>query len=106
MTQYVQEKVAKMENPVVAWVLVSLILMLSCVYAYFVNGTIQNIVEAKDLRAKISAVTSSNGSLEAQYLAEKSSVDLAYAHSLGMVAGEGATVYIAKKSDTSISFNR
>ena len=48
MTQYVQEKVEKMENSVVAWVFLSLIITLSCVYAYFLNGTIQNIVEAKD----------------------------------------------------------
>jgi uncharacterized membrane-anchored protein YitT (DUF2179 family) len=106
MTQYVQEKVAKMENPVVAWVLVSLILMLACVYAYFVNGTIQNIVEAKGLRTKISAVTSLNGSREAEYLAAKSSVDLTYAQTLGMISGEESTVYITKKSDSSISFNR
>lgn len=106
MTQYVREKVEKMENPVVAWTLVSLIVMLACVYAYFVNGTIQNIVAAKDLRSNISTLTSSIGNLETEYLAAKSGVDLAYAQEQGFVSGESSTIYVAKKTDSSISFNR
>jgi hypothetical protein len=106
MTQYVQEKVIKMENPVTAWALFSLIVGLVFVYAYFVNGTIQNIVEAKDMRVKISALTSSIGNLEASYLEKKGEITLEYAHSKGFVESSSSALYIAKKSEASLSFNR
>lgn len=106
MTQYVQEKVEKMENPVTAWILVTLVVTLSCVYAYFINGTIQNIVAAKEMRAEITTLTSSVGALEADYLAQKSVLDLPYAHALGFSDGSQSITYIEKKSDVSLSFNR
>ena len=106
MTQYVQERVEKMESPITAWILLSLVITLSCVYAYFINGTIQNIVEAKDMRTKISTLTSSVSGLETDYIAQKSSLDLAYAHEVGFSDGSQSTVYIAKKSEPSLSFNR
>lgn len=106
MTQYVQEKVEKIENPVTAWILLSLVIALACVYSYFVNGTIQNIVAAKDIRAEVSSLTSSLGKLEAQYLAKKSTVNEEYAKVFGYKDGSASTRYIIKGSQASLSFNR
>jgi hypothetical protein len=106
MTQYVQEKVARLENPVTAWMLLSVIVALLFAYAYFVNGTIQNIVEAKDMKAKISSLTSSVSNLESEYLAERSTMSLSYAKSLGYSESSVNPIYIQKKGQSSISFNR
>ncbi len=105
MTQYVAERVERLESPITAWILIVMIFALTCMYAYFVNGAVANIVEAKDMRAQISNITSSVGSLEAEYLAMKSDINLEYAHSLGYAESAG-TVYVAKSGPSSLSFNR
>jgi hypothetical protein len=106
MTQYVQERVEKLEKPVTAWILLSIIISFAFVYAYFVNGAVANIVSAKEMRTQISTLTSSLGELEANYLAAKSDVNLEYAHSLGLVDSASSIVYISKTTQASLSFNR
>jgi hypothetical protein len=106
MTQYVQEKVATIERPVTAWTLIAIIFGLVCVYAYFVNGAIMNAVLAKEMRAEVSSLTSSVGTLEAQYLAAKSSVNLETALASGYGESQSDTIYIAKRGAAPLSFNR
>ncbi|MBI5134131.1 MAG: hypothetical protein HZA81_01980 [Candidatus Taylorbacteria bacterium] len=105
MTQYVQERVEKMERPVIAWSLLGAIFALLLCYAYFINGAVSNMVAAKALRGDILALTSKAGSIEAEYMAKKSSIDLAYAHSLGYKESSDA-VYVAKRPTAPLSFNR
>jgi hypothetical protein len=106
MTHYVQQKIVFVEKPITAWALLTVIVGLAFTYAYFVNGGISNIVASKDLEEQISAVTSSVGTLESQYLVAKSGISLEYAQSLGYKEAKSATVYVAKKSLGSLSFNR
>lgn len=106
MTQYVQERVERIERPVTAWALLAIIFGLVCIYAYFVNGAIMNAVLAKEMRAEISSLTSSVGSLEAEYLAAKSSVSLESALASGFGESQSDTIYIAKRATTPLSFNR
>lgn len=106
MTQYVQERVERMERPVTAWALLAIIFALICVYAYFVNGAIVNAVLAKEMRTEISSLTSSVGTLEAQYLALKSDVNLEEALASGFSESESDTIYVAKRGAAPLSFNR
>ena len=106
MTQYVQEKVATIERPVTAWALLVIIFALICVYAYFVNGAIVNAVLAKEMRTEVSSLTSSVGTLEAQYLAQKSDVSLETALASGFSESGSDTIYIAKRGSAPLSFNR
>jgi hypothetical protein len=106
MTQYVQERVARLETPVTAWVLLSMIFALSCIYAYFIHGAIGNIVATKGMSSQISAVTSVIGNLEASYLAAKTSVSLEYAMASGFEVSKSDTIYVTKRSPASLSFNR
>lgn len=104
MTKYVQEKVERIERPWIAWALVGAVFALLLSYAYFINGAVANMVAAKSLRSDIVALTSKTGSLESEYLAKKSTIDLAYAHSLGLKEAS-EPVYVAKKA-SALSFNR
>jgi hypothetical protein len=105
MTQYVKEKVAKIEQPVTAWILIGVIGALACAYAFFVSMAIANAVSAKEVSAKTAVLTTTVGDLEAEYLAAKSSVDLAYARTLGFEESKSGTIYIAKKGP-SLSINK
>lgn len=106
MTQYVQEKVASMERPVTAWVLVGAAIVFLVLYGYFVNGAIVNIVATRDMQAQIADLTSKVGSLESTYLAAKSSITADYAHALGFDTANVNASYIAKRSIGALSFNQ
>lgn len=106
MTQYVQEKVERLENPVTAWVLLSLITVMIFVYAAFINATISNIVATKDLQSKVAVLTTSVSDLESQYLSLKSTVTSDYALSQGFSQPQSDTVYISRATVGSLSFNR
>lgn len=106
MTQYVQEKVANLERPWVAWALLGVAIALMCLYAFYVNAAVSNVVKAKELGIKISALTSSVGELETNYLAKKSSIDLSVALSMGYSQAESDAIYIAKGTVASLSINR
>ncbi len=107
MTQYVQEKVASIENPVTAWALVAIAFVMVGLYGYFINGAIVNIVAARSAQNSIAALTSAVGDLETTYLAARSDLTLEYAHSIGFTeAPVGASSYIASKPTGSLTFNR
>lgn len=106
MTQYIQEKVIHMERPITAWFLVGIALTLIFSYAYFVNASIMNIVQAKANQSQISTLVSSVGSLESTYLAGKSALTIESARAMGFVESKTDTTYIAKSSATALTFNR
>jgi len=106
MTQYVTEKVEKLENPITAWALLGLIIMSVLAYGMFINGIISNTIAAKDTQAKISLLTASVSSLESDYLAAKSDITLDSALALGFAPASGDTIYVPKASVASLSINR
>jgi hypothetical protein len=106
MTQYVNEKVEKIERPAFMWFLFGVIGVLGSFYAFFVAGAIANVIEAKDITSNVALVTSTIGELESKYLFAKSSIDLEYAKSEGFSASQSGTIYIAKQGSAAISFNR
>lgn len=89
-----------------AWFLVGIALTLIFSYAYLINASIMNIVQAKENQAHISALVSSVGSLESTYLSGKASLSIDYARSLGFSEAKTETAYIAKNSNVALSFNR
>jgi hypothetical protein len=106
MTQYVQEKVEKLETPVTSWVLLGLIVAMSFAYACFINATIANIVATKDMQSKVSVLTTSVSSLESTYMAAKASVTADYALAQGFSQPKSDIIYISRANVGSLSFNR
>jgi len=106
MTQYVQEKVERLENPITAWILLGVITVMVCAYGLFINATISNIVATKDLQSKVATLTMSVSDLESEYLAVKSSVTADYALAQGLVTPKSEAIYISRASSGSLSFNR
>lgn len=106
MTQYVKEKVEKIERPITAWALLIVIGILGCAYGFFVAGAIANALAAKDMTAQASSLTASLGELESKYLSAKSSIDLSYAKSNGFLESAAGTIYISKAKTPSLSLNR
>lgn len=102
MTQYVKEKVEKIERPITAWILISCISVLAFMYVFFVAGAIMNAVAAKNTSSEVASVSAAVSDLESKYLAAKSSIDLEYAKSMGFFESKSDTIYIAKKG-TSLS---
>jgi hypothetical protein len=105
MTQYVQAKIETIEQPFTAWAILSVVFLLLCAYAYFVNGAISNIVSAKDTQAEISQLVGEISGLESQYLATKESIQSEYSMRYGSNLDTYA-VYVAKKGTASLSFNK
>ncbi|HVU06889.1 MAG TPA: hypothetical protein VHE10_03845 [Candidatus Paceibacterota bacterium] len=106
MTQYVQEKVERLEHPLTAWALLGVIVALVLAYACFINMTIANIVATKATQTKITALTSSVSSLESAYLAAKSAITMDDALAQGFKPSSFDPVYISKANAGSLSFNR
>lgn len=106
MTQYVKTKIETIEQPVTAWVFLGMLAFLACAYLYFVNGAVSYIVSAKDTQEMISQLSSSVGSLENEYLAAKSGIDMEYANSIGFSEARMNIAYVAKKPLISLSFNK
>lgn len=106
MTQYVQAKVEKLEQPVTARLLSGLIILSIFLYACFINSTIANIVSSKNMQLKISQLTSSVSGLESQYLVAKSNITSDYALAMGFTQPKSETIYISRVSVGALSFNR
>mgnify|MGYP003559813966 FL=1 len=106
MTQYVTAKVQTIERPVTSWTLLAIIGLLVSVYISFVAGAVSNAIAAKDMQSQISALTSSIGSLESQYIAVKSSITLDEAKAQGYSEPVDSIVYVAKIPAASLSLNR
>ncbi len=106
MTQYVTAKVQTIEKPVTSWTLLAIIGLLVSVYISFVAGAVSNAIAAKDMQSQISALTSSIGTLESQYIAVKSSITLDEAKAQGYSEPVDSIVYVAKIPAASLSLNR
>ncbi|HEU5114946.1 MAG TPA: hypothetical protein VFT82_04245 [Candidatus Paceibacterota bacterium] len=106
MTQYVQEKVARLEQPITAWVLLGIIGVLTIAYGCFINATITNIVSTKTIQAKIASLTPSVSALESRYLAAKSSITMDDALADGFSQSNADPIYISRATAGSLSFNR
>ena len=106
MTQYVQTKIETMEQPLTTWLLLSLVFLLVCAYAYFVNGTITHIVAAKEIQEETTELFSRVGSLENQFLTAKTEINIEYAYSRGLRDDLVLPTYIAKQPAVSLSWNR
>lgn len=106
MTQYVEAKIENLERPMTAWILLSVAFLFVCAYAYFVNGTISNIVASNEMRSDIVELTSKIGNLESEFLLAKAGIDIAYVESMGFSKSKIDTIYISKKSVAALSFNK
>ncbi len=106
MTQYVTERVERLENPVTAWALLGMIVASILAYGIFINGIIANTVAAKESQAKANALTSSVSSLESAYLAAKADITLDSALAQGFSPASSDVAYVSKASAASLSFNR
>ncbi|HEY0908434.1 MAG TPA: hypothetical protein VGE35_03755 [Candidatus Paceibacterota bacterium] len=106
MTQFATAKVQAIEKPITSWVLLAIIGLLVSAYIALVAGAVSNAIAAKGMQSQISALTSSIGSLETQYVAAKSAITLDSALAQGYSEPAEAIVYIAKSSAASLSLNR
>lgn len=106
MTQYVQEKVEKLEQPITAWAILAVIGVLLCAYAFFIHATISNIVATKNLQSQVSSLTSSVSNLESKYMALKSDITVDGALAMGFSQPKTDAVYISRVAANSLSFNR
>ncbi|MEK7607856.1 MAG: hypothetical protein AAB484_02980 [Patescibacteria group bacterium] len=106
MTQYVQAKIETMEQPMTAWIFLSIAFLFISAYVYFVNGAITYIVATKNMHAEIAQLASSVGNLEGQFLSTKTEINIEYARSIGFIESLVEPTYIAKRPSISLSFNR
>ena len=105
MTQYVRENIEKIETPVLTWALIGVVGILMFSYAYFINASISNAMVRTTIENEISALTSSLGTKETEYIEAKKNISVAYARSLGYIeAGKDATTFVSFHSD--FTFNR
>lgn len=106
MTQYMQEKIEKIEQPTTAWILLALVFVSVSAYAYFVNGTIGNIISAREMQTSVTELSSAVGGLEGELLAAKTVIDMEYARILGFQESLAGPVYVAKRPSAELSFNK
>jgi hypothetical protein len=66
--------------------LVGTLIVVLCLYGYFLNETVHHIVERKDLEDNTALVATEVSQMESRYLAGKESLTLDYAYSHGFVA--------------------
>lgn len=71
MTAYISKQLNTKERPQHLWVLLGIIIVLSLLYAYFLNAAIISVVARQSLQNNISLVSSNIGSLETTLLAEE-----------------------------------
>ncbi len=88
------------------WGLLSILVVVSFLYAYFVNSTILNIVERKNTSNQITLLSSNVSELESEYFALSNKIDLPYIYSLGFKDASPHTKYASRKALTKrLSFN-
>lgn len=76
---------------------VSLVLLVcfAILYAFFVNETVTNIVERKEVQTQITELNSELSELEFAYIKHQNSITLDYAHKIGFIEVE-PTQYVVK----------
>ncbi len=65
------------------YVLVSLIVIASSFYGFFVKQTIMDVVEREKIQKEARTITSDIGDLESEYIAEKGKITLEFAYAQG-----------------------
>lgn len=78
------------------YVLVSLIVVVSFFYGFFVQQTIINVVEREKTLKETRVVSSEIGDLESSYIALKNNITLDFAYAQGFKDAK-ATEYISKR---------
>jgi len=102
MTRYIQENVAKMERPFVAYGLIGLIGISLALYVFFVNAAIFSITTARDTRENIADTMSIVSELETHYANDVASVNTGRALAVGF-STDLSTRYLSESSG--LSFN-
>jgi len=88
------------------WGLLTMLVIASFLYAYFVNSTILNIVERKDINKEMVFLSSDVSEMEMEYFALSNKIDLPYIYSLGFKDASSYTSYASRKALTKrLSFN-
>ena len=106
MTQYMQEKIEKIERPTTAWVLFALAFVFVSAYAYFVNGAIGNIISAGEMQTNITELSSAVCISEGELLAAETAINMEYARARGFQESPTGAVYVAKRHSASLSLNK
>ncbi len=106
MTQYVQEKIEKVEQPMTTWALLVMAVVLAYAYAYFINSAIANVVFAKETETSIAEFSSSISSMEGELFSAKAGINIEYARTMGFAEPAAGPVYILRQPSVSLSFNR
>jgi hypothetical protein len=84
MTEKILSKVQNIEKEkAIFWTLVSILLLCSGFYMYFINATVHNVVTRQNIEAETSNLSLQIGSEEFKYISKRNSVTLALANSLG-----------------------
>lgn len=83
------------------------LVLLSGLYIYFLSRSVLNVVMREEVEVEISALSSSIGELEFQYIALKNSVDVERAEEFGLVALRDKE-YVARHSlaERGLTLNR
>ena len=71
MTAYISKQLNTKGHPTHLWVLVGIIVVLGCLYAYFLNAAIMSVVVRESLENNIAVADSQVGTLENQLLADE-----------------------------------
>ncbi|SRR5258708_4719463 len=78
------------------WSLIAALVAVFCMYVYFINATVMNIVGRQAADREITAVNSKIASLESRYLALSNTITPAYAASLGFIETKGEQYAVRK----------
>jgi hypothetical protein len=79
------------------YILLSILILFSSLYIFFIKQTIVNVVERERFTKESRLLSSELGDLESKYIATKSKITLEYAKSLGFVDSK-KTNYITRKN--------
>ena len=96
------------ENPKkwIFWSLVSLAMLFSASYLYFVNRTVVNVALRQKIEKQITLINSQTSDLEVSYLGLKNKINLDYALSKGFVKVSNEKYVSAKTFNKNLSVNR
>ena len=89
--------------PQLFWILVTVCILFSSLYLYFVNKTILQIVSRKNSENRISIITSENSTLEARAIALEQSVTMDEAPRLGLETATHVTFIDPRVSEKALS---
>jgi len=74
------------------------IFAISCLYIYFLSGTIRAVVETKNNSKEIQAISQKYQKLENQYFNLLSKINIDYAHQIGFVDQPQEVDYIIRQT--------